>query len=184
MPARIDDLRARGVLVLHVDDAVVGVDVPMEHICGLIFVQQVVEAFEAGVGPAALHVAVAFCGGVGNEDVEAAGQRDLGLDLEDAGLHVLLGVHVDLVVGGAAAVFDGAAEAQEADAVELVDAVLDAFGAEGRVLDELVVVVAADVDHGDVDHGHEEVQVIGIEVAAGHNELHAFDTFFAKEIVE
>ena len=76
MPARIDDLCARGVLVLHVDDAVVGVDVPMEHICGLIFVHKVVEALEAGVGPAALHVAVAFGGGVGDEDVEAAGQRE------------------------------------------------------------------------------------------------------------
>ena len=74
---------------------------------------------------------------------------------------------------GSVPVAVGAAQAQDADALVDIDAVLGADAALGRGVVIGVVVVAVDVDHRAAGHGHEKLQVLPPQVAAGQDQAEA-----------
>ena len=143
------------------DAAVVHVHVAVEHVLWVESVHYHVEGLEALVR-SVVQVAVAPRRRMRHEYIDASKHRP-GVHSKRAHTHLRLAVHVSSRI----VVSYRASEAHESLAVEFVDAVLYADGAERGLVNERVVVIAPDVYHRDVHHRHQKIHIVGAEVTAG-----------------
>ena len=148
---------------------IVLVDMAVHHVARTVLFHHIQKGFEPGVRQIGV-VAEAARGGMGHQDINAAAAPDFEAELLNALAHLLFGILVH-----AAVIAHRAAEAENAQAADGHDLILDAQAPFRRVLGVLVVVVAADIEDGRGGEAGEEGEIAGGQIAAGQHQLHAFE---------
>jgi len=131
----------------------------------MVFVDQPVEHIESGMRQIGV-VAELIGGGMGQQNIEAAIPPELEAQFFDALAHLAFGVHVRPL-----AVAHAAAKAENAQTVVLVNRILDADAALGRILRVSAVVVAVDVEDGRSGKAGEEGEIVCRQIAAGEDQI-------------
>ena len=145
--------------------AVVPVDVSVDKVPGPVFLQQPHKALKPLMGNG-VKVIDMPSRGVGEQDVKAPGFPQAQLLPADPPLHLGFGIHV-----ASLPVPVGTPQAQNPDTLIVVHPVLHADASLRRPALQGVVVVAPDVQQGTPGHGHQELQVLPFQVAAGQDQV-------------
>lgn len=141
---------------------VLQMDVPIAVVQGAVAVQQLPEAGEPPVA-GIVHVPQPLGGGVGDEDVHPAPPQGLA-HLGDPAAHFPLCVLV-----GAVVIPGAPPQPQNPVPPEAHQLPVDAVAALRGGLLVFGVVVAVDVEHRDIAHGHQKAEVAGGQVPAGED---------------
>ena len=166
------------VLALLRDAMVIGeVDMPVGKQARMVLIEQGVEALKAPVRDG-LEVVEMARGRMGEQHIKAAVQPETQPSLADAALHLILGEHVFSV-----AVLVGAAESEDAQAVHHYKLIICTDTAGGQAL-VLFVMIAVDIHQRTIRHGHEELEILYAQIAAGEDQIIAVELAGAVIIIE
>ena len=140
----------------------------MHQIPGLILIQQREKGLEAPMGHIVL-IPEAPHRGMGQHNIHPAGQGQLEPQPVNAPAHLLF-----RILMGPAVIQGAAAQTQNAQPAHSDQLPVNALAALRRPLGIAAVVVAVYIKQGPVGHGHQEAEILCLQVTGGENQVDAF----------
>ena len=139
----------------------------MHQISGLILIQQREKSLKAPMGHIVL-IPEAPHRGMGQHNVHPAGQGQLQPQPVNAPAHLLF-----RILMGPAVIQGAAAQTQNAQPAHSDQLPVNALAALRRPLGIAAVVIAGDIEQGPVGHGHQEAEILRLQVSGGEDQVDA-----------